>query len=240
MLVSHKHKFIFIANPKTATTAISKFLRTHDESIVANRFENETKKIKFNEHAFPTVIKQKLDDEYNNYTKFVFIRHPYEKVVSAYFFLKNGKPLTKGSVFKYTDSLRNFLTALLIYFNVLSTKIIPFKLWSLIRPIKKNKSYLLDSSETFIVNYIGLTERLDEDLKKIMQALHVELNNFEGVQKINTSSHKSHEDYFQSGLHKKIFDRIYAREIELYQIIKDRGSNFNFEGIKTTEMRLPN
>lgn len=231
MLISKKYKFIFIANPKTATTAISKFLRAYDSEIVANKFEEHDVKIKFNEHEFPSSIKNKLQAKYADYQKFVFIRHPYDKVVSAYFFLKNGKPLTKGNVFQYTDSVRNFLVALLIYFNVLTAKILPFKIWSIIRPVKKNTLYLMDKQGKFIVNNIGLTERLDEDLKTIMQNLNFDVSDFTGVSKVNTSSHKSKDDYFKPGFHKRLFDRIYAREIQLYEVVEKNGSSYNFEGL---------
>lgn len=236
MLISKKYKFIFIANPKTATTAISKFLREYDAEIVANRFEEDSMIIKFNEHEFPSSIQRKLQGNYDEFTKFVFIRHPYEKVVSAYFFLKNGNPLTKGSVFKYTNSLRNFLTALLIYFNVVTARIIPFKIWSLIRPVKKNTIYLLDNQGKFVVNYIGLTERLDNDLKLIMEKLNFDTSHFSGVSKVNPSSHKSHDDYFKKGWHKGFFDKIYKKEIMLYETIKSKGSSYNFEGLTALEI----
>ncbi len=74
MLISHKHKFIFIHIQKTAGTSISSAL---------NPFCEES--YPFLKHWSAVQIKEKFgSDIWNEYFKFTFIRNPYERLYSWY------------------------------------------------------------------------------------------------------------------------------------------------------------
>lgn len=236
MLISEKHKAIFIANPKTATTAVSKFLTSQDDSWSVNKFKKGNRVIKFGEHDYPTTIKQMIPSEYEEYKKFVFIRNPYDKVVSAYFFYKNGEPLTKGGLRAYNKSFVRFIKAMFTYSHVLMARALPFWLWSIVRPIKSNKAYLTDKSNIFLVNYVGVVEQLNDDLAAILNNLGVGNLEEVNVSKINTSSHKSTAEYYKGRIHKKIFDRIYSKEIRLYDAIKEKGPRYDFKEVNLSRL----
>jgi hypothetical protein len=53
--------------------------------------------------------------------------------------------------------------------NQLLVFLLPFSLWSLIKPLKRNSNYVLDSSGKVIVNYIGRTSQLNDDFNQIMK-----------------------------------------------------------------------
>lgn len=233
MLISKKNNYIFISNPKTGTTFIQKTIKAIDGSAFQNRLNANQDITKIDEHTNAIKLSKCILD-FKDYTKFVFIRNPYDKVISSYFFLRNGSPLTKGNIWAYRGSLIPFLRAVLTYFNILSAKLLPFKIWSLIRPIKFNEPYMLRDGK-FIVNYIGIAskDRLNIDLIKILELLEIEFNrgSLNLNQKENTSSHKDKQYYFkEKSLHKALFDFLYRREILLYNKVVEKPVGFDFFG----------
>ena len=66
MLISHKHKFVFIRNPKTGTKSISKLLSSYET------FEHG------HYHEW------KVPKEFLNYFVFTVVRHPVTRLISAY------------------------------------------------------------------------------------------------------------------------------------------------------------
>ncbi len=108
MIVSHKHKFIFIKTRKTAGTSIEIALRSicgkddiistispNDEEMAAKLgvrlaqnfcISVNNQEVKFGSHTSAEKIKQYLGDEiWNSYYKFCFERNPFDKVISFYY-----------------------------------------------------------------------------------------------------------------------------------------------------------
>ena len=93
MLISDKYKYIFISIPKTGTTAIQSFLLENDKSCVLNTVQIKGKEVSVDEHIKTEKLKKIMGDQFNEYTVFTFIRNPYMRKVSGYFFYKNGDTL---------------------------------------------------------------------------------------------------------------------------------------------------
>lgn len=124
MLFSEKHKFIFLANPKTGTRAIQSFILKNLDGVLKNSIPARIPAKRIitgkDNHIKSKDIKRILGEKIYDYTIFTFIRNPYAKAVSAYFFYKNGKPLqlqssvnlaTAGSRFQVSyviEALRDF------------------------------------------------------------------------------------------------------------------------------------
>jgi hypothetical protein len=102
MIISHKHKFIFIKTRKTAGTSIQIYLSRQcgKEDIISNIWENDRKHRRkqahwhapqncddFHEHAIASDIKQSLEC-FDDYYKFSVIRNPWDMAVSRYFWQK--------------------------------------------------------------------------------------------------------------------------------------------------------
>jgi len=239
MTSSAKHKFIFIANPKTGTTYIQKVLKSNIEDSSQNKISINGKVFKFDEHTSPPVIKKEIAQLYDLYKKVVFIRHPYDKVVSSYFFLKNGRPLTKGNIWAYRKKMKPLVRAIVTYLNVITARIIPFKIWSIIRPIKRNSKYVLEGNR-FVVNYIGRTECLESHLNSIFFEMIIRFKSKNNINKFskNKSIHKESSSYFKKdSIHKKIFDLIYRDELELYALVLSKPPTFDFYGKSLDELR---
>ena len=86
MQISHRYKFIFFSNPKTGSESVRKMLKPFaDEKIVP--FTKLTSAHPFYSHITPRETKQifeALQYDFNAYKKFVFVRNPWARLVSAY------------------------------------------------------------------------------------------------------------------------------------------------------------
>lgn len=125
MIISHRHKFIFIKNMKTAGTSIEIALADicGDEDIVTNLVKKDEAKRKrkgkryiingnhyFNNHAPVSTIRIQVAEQFgtdiwSNYYKFCVERNPWDKVISYYYFLKSRtKSFRKKSLNSFIHS----------------------------------------------------------------------------------------------------------------------------------------
>ena len=84
MFINRKWKFVFVHNPKSAGTSIR------------NSFNNEGYGILTRTKLFPhnpaSVVHQSCGDKtWNEYFKFGFVRNPYDRCVSFYFFHRSDQ-----------------------------------------------------------------------------------------------------------------------------------------------------
>ena len=96
MLISHKHKFITIDIPKTGTTSINSalqsFLGEHDFTIKMSQTAGMR-------HATYSHCIKKFPN-YKNYFSFAFVRNPWDRMLSFYFFKRNISKIDKNTSFK--------------------------------------------------------------------------------------------------------------------------------------------
>ncbi len=110
MIVSHKHKFIFVKTHKTSTQTFMKFIKPHlgsDDVMVGDPSSDHNENTKLNvDKKFETgksaqeyqdtygnhlpwfMIKDIVgDDIWNGYTKFTIEREPHDRILSLFYFL---------------------------------------------------------------------------------------------------------------------------------------------------------
>jgi hypothetical protein len=231
MEFSKNFNFIYIANPKTGSRAVRKYLQLWGADCKHNRIPSEHNPDELLTgipgHTTPRALKKRMGKSYDNYKVVVFIRNPYDKAVSAYFFYKRGRPiLIQKDGRNFFQSFTNYLVSNLNYFL---TKLLPFSWWSVIKPIKMNKGYLIDDQGKILVNYIGKTETLNQDLPEIGKLLGLNVDDTEPISKVNQSSHSSSiMDYFNADWHKKSFYKKYKEEIDLYTRITEKPIHFDW------------
>lgn len=215
MIVSQKHKYIFISVPKTGSQTIRDFLLKYDTTAQWNYFEINGKQMRIPEHATAKEIKDKIGEIYNDYNVIAFIREPLSKIVSAYFFYKGGK-ITNSVNGKKSRKFQNML-------NVLFAKILPFKLYALLKKVRTNRSYLCDDQGVVIVNNVGRTEFLNADIERIIQKLELPFD-IKLLQTKNVSKYNRNKDYIGNGIFKKILVRKYLRDVDFYNALNDKFS----------------
>jgi hypothetical protein len=104
VIISHRHRFIFVAVPKTGTHAVRRALREHlgDEDVeqvglfINKRFPwAELAAIEHGHLALRQVRPYLGEDAFGAYFKFAFVRNPFDRFVSYCAFMLRG-----GDVFQ--------------------------------------------------------------------------------------------------------------------------------------------
>ncbi len=167
-------------------------------------------RIKINEHIKTKKLKELMGRAFDEYTVFTFIRDPESRGVSAYFFYKNGNTLKSHHI------TRN----LMAWANVFLTKIFPFSLWSLIKPQKKLVDYFFDDNNNLLIDLVGKTDNLKEDLLSISEIIGIPLQDGDIPVK-NRSKHLSVEEYYVNSVHKKLYDKLIEKDLKLYGKYRD-------------------
>ncbi|MCR9289869.1 MAG: hypothetical protein NXI23_21045 [Bacteroidetes bacterium] len=183
-----------------------KFIQAIDESVLRNRILKNNEKIAVRGHSTALDIKHAMGNSFDEFKKIAIVRHPYSKMVSSYFFYKNGKPITEGNHNPYP-----------VYLRMAFAKVMPFVLWSLLYPYKSNMGHLVDKKGNLLVDYIGSLENLSEDILSILQdkiGLDCTNSNFPHT---NKSKHKDYTDYFRFPFHKRLIDWKIKKDLAFYK-----------------------
>lgn len=183
MLLSQKYKVLYIANPKTATTAVQRWLMAEDDSFQKSSHIIDGRKIMLSEHITALEARTILGDSYfNKLQTLVFVREPYSKMRSAYRFYRQ-----KGHDRSWWNTkTRSFRTKVKNLLQYALANILPFSLWALVYPFRDNFRYCLDENHQIIVTHIGRFEYLMEDLESIIKELELNLD-FSKIQMVNKS-----------------------------------------------------
>lgn len=223
MFYSTKYNLLFIASPKTGTVSVHEALEKLDP-------EGERRKIALGDrevtaldmhygvigHARAWELKQAIGaPAYDKMETIAFIRDPYAKLVSSYFFNRSG---VLSKAFEIKGGKRRTIRMVNRFLTMFIPKILPFQLWALLYPMKTNLDYVADRKGNRIVKHLGRTEFLDQDFQVILETLGIDQKGIE-IQRRNTSSHGQFENYFNNTFFKKIIDRRYRADIELYQSV---------------------
>jgi len=96
MPISHKHKAIFVHIPKTAGTSIERAMgiKELDRESYRHRDEFVIDGVKYAlQHYTAEMLMQEeaIRPHWKPYYKFAFVRHPYTRVLSEYFWVKGKK-----------------------------------------------------------------------------------------------------------------------------------------------------
>ncbi|MFG5086309.1 sulfotransferase family protein [Campylobacter lari] len=189
-----KYKCIFIHVPKVAGSSIERVIYQTDRWLVGH--------VKASDYV-------KLDrNKFENYFSFGFVRNPYDRVVSAYHYLRSGggnlvdETWAKENIYKY-NSFEEFV--LNLQNNDEQIKILN---WMHFIPQHK---YLCDDEKSILVNFVGKFENLEEDFKTILKVL----NRKEKLIHINKSNHTNYKNYYNDAMY-KIVREIYRNDFEVF------------------------
>lgn len=166
-MISHTHKFIFIHIPKTGGTSIEKVL---------SRYQTN------NESRLHIPLGYYDDSLYRDYYKFAFVRNPWEKLVSQYFFTQKLKE--KRGLPPYNKSFKEFILEITGW----SKGFVNFKNY---KPWKNpwQLPWIYDNNNNVGIDFIGRFENLQQDFKKVCHQLNLD------IYKLPTLNNVAREDY---------------------------------------------
>ena len=164
MIISHKHKFIFIRPRKTAGTTMQNVLSQicGDNDIVTSGYDDGNKNIDqscWDGHPHPHLwdVKQLVgEDIWREYFKFTFVRNPFDRFVSAY---SDFTQIRNLNLTTFKDFCKSFPDS---------------EFSEDIHWIPQHK--LLCDDETIVPDFIGRYENISDDLKKISDIIGFDIN----------------------------------------------------------------
>lgn len=201
MIISHKHKFIFFAPPKTGTHSIRFALRPQlgpDDEEHVNLFKSSKLSIpelsdRTDGHISVKDIRPYIsDDAWNGYFKFCFVRNPWDRFVSAALFRNRNKTEeTPGEILERIVA-RELITPTSFY--------------------RSQASYVLDSEQKPALDFVGRVENMQADFDHICR--HVGLITTL-LEKRNENPHEHYKAYYNKELIDKVAT-LYADDIALF------------------------
>jgi len=87
MRISHRHKFIFFANPKTGSSSLRQFLDQYSDFWPVKNYQHRNAENLFYPHITPAETRELFmlnQWDFDVYQKFVFVRNPWARLVSLY------------------------------------------------------------------------------------------------------------------------------------------------------------
>ena len=213
MLLSHEHKFLYIAIHKTASTSVRRRLQKYsDVKVVTDS----------NSPYFFHATASSLVDEFainkwswSSYFKFAFVRNPWERLVSAYFYrqkmVKKWKQTPPKNDF-YRDVNESFSHELGTTKN--------FKDWLQKYLINGKREiamhqykYIVDENQKLLIDFVGKLENINKDFNKIINKIGLDVKPLDNQ---NRSCHTDYTSYYDEYTQKLVED-YYSVDINLFE-----------------------
>jgi len=207
MLISHRHRFIFIHVNKVAGTSIASALEPHSDfrSYSAGFGGSLMRRIAarssfFFPHAhYPNHIKMKNLKRllprriYLNYFKFAFVRNPWDRYISNYFY---NRQYTNAPLHLEANAVSNLEQ--FMYRNQ-KDRLFP------------QVEYLYDRKGNCLVDFVGRYETLNESFDEISNQLNLIIK----LKKQNTTNHSNFRTYFSDST-ENLIRSWYRKDIQTF------------------------
>lgn len=203
MIVSHKHKFIFAAVPKTGTHSVRQALRAHmgpDDIEQARLFVEkefpipELAALKHGHLSFEQVRPFLGEDVFGSYLKFAFVRNPFDRFVSYCAFATSRE----GSFVRDPKGvMRHFLFVAPPHNHII---------------FRPQHSFLTGPDGTLQTNILGKVETMQASYDQIAGRLGISMTVLDHA---NRSRRGDYRDYYDQELIDGVA-RIYVRDLELF------------------------
>ncbi|MEZ8325724.1 sulfotransferase family 2 domain-containing protein [Vibrio cyclitrophicus] len=179
---------IFVHIPKTAGTSMQESLFNYSHTG----------------HCKWDVYKAENSQKFKDYYKFAFVRNPFDRLVSAYFYLRNGgrnegdKAWSDKVLINY-PTFEDFVMNWLNDYNI--------NTWNHFAP---QSDYIFDKKNNQQVDFIGKFENINEDFKLVARDLGLDSE----LSKVNKSDRTDYQDYYNESMI-KVVEKVYARDLDL-------------------------
>jgi hypothetical protein len=206
MIISHKHKFIFFACGKTGTHSIEAVMdKYHDGQEFIQQVDQELETLRRKhscpytlKHVRPAFVRKLIDPQiWDTYYKFVFVRNPWDWVLSNFCF--NNKHLVKH--------LHSFDT---VHVNAV---------WHLMKVHNQSPytesyfqhTFVYDEDGKMMVDYFGKLESFQDDFNYICSRIGLDP---EPLQKKNPTAHLHYKNLYTMDA-RNLVEELYKPDIEL-------------------------
>ena len=203
MIISHQHRFIFAAVPKTGTHSVRQALREHMSAddieqvglFVNKRFPYEALAAIRHGHLSLEQVRPYLGDEmFDGYFKFAFVRNPFDRFVSYCAFMTRDRDVFERSP---QAVMSHFLFGE------------PPEQHILFQP---QHTVLADSAGKLLTDMVGRVEDMQASYDAVCERIGIPSQRLEQV---NASKRGDYRQYYDQALKEGVARR-YARDLELF------------------------
>ena len=203
MIISHQHRFVFAAIPKTGTHSVRQALREHlsDDDLeqvglfVNKRFPfEELAAIKHGHISLQQIRPFLGDDAFGAYFKFAFVRNPFDRFISYCAFMTRAD----GAFLKNPQQVMRY-----ILHEARPVQHVLFQ---------PQHSFVTDADGTLLADHVGRVEDMQGSFDAICERLNLPGATLEQV---NSSRRGSYRDYYDDALIDDVA-QLYRRDLELF------------------------
>jgi hypothetical protein len=203
MILSHKHRFIFLAVPKTGTHAVRFALREHlgetDEEQVQLFVQKELPypeiaRIRHGHIRWDEIGAVVPEGVWAGYFKFAFVRNPWERFVSYCAFMHRGTDA-------FSRDPRGLMRSVLD--NPEHRQRVVFQ---------PQHQFICDADGKIMIDHVGRQETMQDSYNVIADRIGVPRQELE---RKNASSHGPWRDYYDDELKRRVAE-LYARDIDVF------------------------
>ena len=202
-MISHKHKFIFVHVPKCGGTSIEhSLLKNENVTKITNDVKQKYRMYYYHEgiQTQHRKIDQFKDAREKSYFTFTFVRNPWERFLSEYFYIKKT-----GCKCKHRDFNKKFPTFKHFVKNNGIECCWPAHDFPQI-------DFVLNANQNKLTNFVGRCEDMQYDFDYVCGKI--------GIPKIelphrNPTKHKHYTEYYDEET-KEIVAEKYAKDIEYF------------------------
>lgn len=200
-MISHKHRCVYVHIPKTAGKSIKSLFGIPE---FGHDYMNELDWIEDPYDHHP-IRKYQGREWFSDYLKFTVVRNPWDRVLSAFFYLEGGgsnqfdKAFRDEKLARYNGDFEGFVSDLPLFANE-----------KFFRPA----TYWLSSAtgDRMLVDYVLRFERLVHNIKVLTQILGIGMPKLE---QLNKTIHPDYRDCY-SDRAREIVREVYAADISQF------------------------
>ena len=191
--INDKYKIIFIHIPKNAGISI-------EEALFDKKIGHKSI-LQFESHNLK---------KYHEYFKFTVVRNPYDRLVSAFHFLKKGgrNPVDKAWSDNNLKDIKDFKD----FVYQLKDKKFAKKILNQ-QHFRPQYKYLVNSKRKIDIDFIMKFENLSNDFEQLVKKINLQDKKLEHK---NKSNRKLWEEYYTEDNMKEIVYSLYIKDFELF------------------------
>jgi hypothetical protein len=197
-VISHKHKFIYTKVAKAGSSSIQKAFLRYDKEDTHNLGHYH--------------LLDDIDDKTKDYFKFTFVRNPWARCVSLYFYKRQvkGHDVYRNADFKefVMSDDRKFSLLHLSDWCLHSPNL--HRIWTELNPFENQIDWISDEYGNVLADFVGKVENFQEDLNTVCDKIGIP---HQKILHVNRSEHKHYTEYYDNETIQVVAER-FKKDIE--------------------------